>query len=76
MKDFLVYLERQHDVDETKLKIVRTDGGGEFIGQDFRQPCLNRGLRLQTTHAYSPFENGIAERANRKYDTQFISIIA
>ncbi|KAG6944152.1 hypothetical protein JG688_00017235 [Phytophthora aleatoria] len=66
MKDFLVYLERQHDVDETKLKIVRTDGGGEFIGQDFRQLCLNRGLRLQTTHAYSPFENGIAERANRK----------
>jgi len=65
MEEFLQYIARQHNVNTAKLKIVRTDNGGEFTGQDFRSLCLKRGLRLQTTHAYSSFENGIAERANR-----------
>lgn len=65
MAEFLAQLERQLGVSSTQLKVVRTDGGGEFTSRDFRELCLKRGLRLQTSHAHSPFENGVAERANR-----------
>ncbi|KAE9159178.1 hypothetical protein PF004_g31636 [Phytophthora fragariae] len=36
MKEFLQYIRRQASVPVESLKVVRTDGGGEFKTKDFR----------------------------------------
>lgn len=47
------------------VKRLRTDRGGEFISTDFIQFCENLGIERQLTVAYSPQQNGIADRKNR-----------
>lgn len=48
-----------------KLKKFRVDGGGEFINQEFKDFLAESGMELEITAAYSPAQNGIAERLNR-----------
>lgn len=51
---------------ETSLSIrnLRTDRGGEFISLEFTAFCNMNGIQRQLTVAYSPQQNGIAERKN------------
>ncbi|XP_019455127.1 PREDICTED: uncharacterized protein LOC109356254 [Lupinus angustifolius] len=48
-----------------KLKILRTDGGGEFTSNAFEQHCQQNGIRHEITAPYTPQHNGLAERRNR-----------
>lgn len=48
-----------------KLKVLRHDGGGEFISNKFKRWLEARGTRFEETHTNAPFENGKAERWNR-----------
>jgi transposase InsO family protein len=48
-----------------KIKILRTDNGGEFISKKFNTFCRINGIQQQTTAPYSPQQNGVAERLNR-----------
>lgn len=48
-----------------KIKILRTDNGGEFCNRKFDQLCENSGIIHQKSCAYSPQQNGLAERYNR-----------
>ncbi|PKU73330.1 Retrovirus-related Pol polyprotein from transposon TNT 1-94 [Dendrobium catenatum] len=47
------------------IKILRTDGGGEYINRHFQQFCKQYGLLHQYTCPYTPAQNGIAERKHR-----------
>lgn len=47
------------------LQGLRTDCGGEFTSQDFTNFCDVNGINRQLTAAYSPQQNGVAERKNR-----------
>jgi hypothetical protein len=47
-----------------KVKLFRTDGGGEFTSKQFLQYLLGRGIREETTPHYSPQSNGVTERGN------------
>ncbi|CAL8125961.1 unnamed protein product [Prunus armeniaca] len=47
------------------IKIIRTDRGGEFTSHEFTNLCEMNGIRRQLTAAYSPQQNGVAERINR-----------
>ena len=47
-----------------KIKILRSDRGGEYESP-FEQFCAENGIIHQTTAPYSPQQNGIAERKNR-----------
>lgn len=47
------------------IKCLRTDRGGEFTSTDFKYFCEEHGIRRQLTTAYSPHQNGVAERKNR-----------
>ncbi|KAK8926084.1 hypothetical protein KSP39_PZI018064 [Platanthera zijinensis] len=49
----------------TPIKILRTDNGREFIDSTFEQYLADRGIIHQTSCAYSPAQNGVAERKNR-----------
>ena len=47
-----------------KIKIIRTDGGGEYEKwvAKYLKEC---GIKHEVTAPYSPEQNGVAERANR-----------
>jgi hypothetical protein len=44
---------------------LRTDRGGEFNSIEFKDFCEENGIKRQLTAAYTPQQNGIAERKNR-----------
>ncbi|CAI7845909.1 unnamed protein product [Closterium sp. NIES-54] len=48
-----------------KVKGIRTDNGGEFIGADFEAVLKKKGIQHQLTVPYNPQQNGVAERFNR-----------
>lgn len=60
--EFKVYVENQT---EKKIKIFRTDNGTEYCSNEFNKFCKASGIQHQLTNAYTPQQNGIAERMNR-----------
>ncbi|GKB16092.1 zinc finger, CCHC-type containing protein [Tanacetum coccineum] len=48
-----------------KLKVLRTDRGGEFLSNQFTMYCNETGLERHYTSPYSPQQNGVVERRNR-----------
>ena len=48
-----------------KLKVFRTDRGGEFTSVEFSEHCTRRGVQRQLTAPYSPQQNGVVERRNQ-----------
>ena len=47
------------------VKTLRTDGGGEYIHDQFNTYLFTMGIERQVTVARTPQQNGVAERANR-----------
>lgn len=47
------------------IKCLRTDRGGEFTSIEFNKFCMENGIKRQLTNAYTPQQNGVAERKNR-----------
>ncbi|CAI7883356.1 unnamed protein product [Closterium sp. NIES-53] len=47
-----------------RVKAIRSDRGGEFLGADFRSWLKRHGIKQQLTTAYTSQSNGVAERAN------------
>jgi hypothetical protein len=48
-----------------KIKVLRSDRGGEFLSGIFAEICEDAGIRRQLTAPYSPQQNGVVERRNR-----------
>nr|GFA92141.1 zinc finger, CCHC-type [Tanacetum cinerariifolium] len=48
-----------------KLRMLRTDRGGEFTSNEFTKYCKKNGIARQLTAPYSPQQNGVVERRNR-----------
>ncbi len=44
---------------------LRTDNGGEFVSKEFEAYLKSKGIMHQLTIAYTPQQNGTAERMNR-----------
>lgn len=61
-KQFKSLAENQQN---KKIKIFRTDQGGEFCSIDFEDFLKHHDIIQQTTNAYTPQQNGFAERLNR-----------
>lgn len=61
-KIFKPYVENQS---ETRIKRLRTDGGGEFLLKEFIKLCQESGIHREVTTPYTPQQNGVAERRNR-----------
>ena len=47
------------------LACLRTDRGGEFCSKEFDEFCRTNGIKRQLTAAYTPQQNGVAERRNQ-----------
>ena len=54
-------VERQS---ELKLKILKTDGGGEYNSKEFKEFCEAKGIEHEVTTPYTPQHNGLAEKRN------------
>jgi 5'-3' exoribonuclease 2 len=61
-KDWKVMIERQTD---RKVKVLRTDNGGEFCGAAFNDYCRQEGIVRHHTIPYTPQQNGVVERMDR-----------
>ena len=48
-----------------RIKILRSDRGGEYKSNEFLEFCRINGIKRQFTTRYTPQQNGIAERKNR-----------
>lgn len=48
-----------------KPRIVRSDGGGEYVNARLQKFFAAEGIKAQYTTAYTPQQNGVAERRNR-----------
>jgi transposase InsO family protein len=50
---------------EKSIKILRTDGGGEYTLNEFERFLVEQGIEHEVTAPYTPQHNGLAERRNR-----------
>ena len=48
-----------------KIKVLRSDNGGEYTSDPFLQVCQNEGIQRHFTVRHTPQQNGVAERMNR-----------
>nr|GFD01754.1 zinc finger, CCHC-type [Tanacetum cinerariifolium] len=48
-----------------KVRMLRTDRGGEFTSNEFTKYCKENGIARQLTAPHSPQQNGVVERRNR-----------
>jgi transposase InsO family protein len=61
LKQFLIDINSRT---KWKVKTLRTDNGTEYINQDFKNFCIKKGIRHETSPAYTPQMNGMSEREN------------
>ncbi|KAD7117288.1 hypothetical protein E3N88_04556 [Mikania micrantha] len=61
-KEFKLKVENEVGI---KLKMLRTDRGGEFTSNEFTQFCRDNGIARQLTAPYSSQQNNVVERRNR-----------
>ncbi|KAE8183731.1 hypothetical protein A4X03_0g8163, partial [Tilletia caries] len=60
-----MWVKRESVQQERNVKVLRTDGGGEFGSKACETWCAELGIARQLTAPYSSVQNGVVERANR-----------
>lgn len=53
------------DGPERKVKVFKTDRGGEFNSKEFNTYCEENGIARHLTAPYTPQQNRVVERRNR-----------
>ena len=64
LKDFITRIETETG---TKVKILRSDGGGEYTGSVVTEYLKGKGIKQELTTPETPQHNGVAERMNRTF---------
>eukprot|EP00253_Pinus_taeda_P032069 PITA_32069 len=60
--EFKVLVEKEL---RKKVKALRSDNGGEYISDEFKDFCNAEGIRRELIAPHNPQQNGVAERKNR-----------
>lgn len=63
-KNFVIWKTMVETQSERKVKKLRTDNGLEFCNRAFDDFCKEHGIVRHKTCAYTPQQNGVAERLN------------
>ena len=61
-KEFKALIENHT---EKKIKTIRSDNGGEFTSNEFKELCKESGIKRESSTPYNPQQNGVAEGKNR-----------
>jgi transposase InsO family protein len=61
-KEFKALVE---NLREWKIKTLRSDNGGEFTSEEFKEYCKEVGIKRELSTPYNPQENGLAKRKNQ-----------
>jgi len=61
-KRFKILVEKESD---KSIKILRTNGGGEYTSKEFEAFCTSQGIVQEVTAPYTPQHNGLTERRNK-----------
>jgi transposase InsO family protein len=61
-KEFKALIE---NLSERKIKILRSDNGGEYTSKEFVNFCKDVGIKRELTTPYNPQQNSVAERKNK-----------
>lgn len=48
-----------------KLKVLKTDGGGEYVSKDFERFCGQEGIIHEAIPPHEPWQNGVVEIKNQ-----------
>ena len=59
---FVAYVETQFS---SRIKVLRSDSGGEYMSHEFHDFLQNKGIVSQRSCPYTPQQNGVVERKNR-----------
>jgi transposase InsO family protein len=62
---FQAFVARVENETKRKVRVLRSDYGGEFIGKTFADWLAIKGIKHETSAPHSPEQNGVAERSNR-----------
>ena len=64
IEKFVLYKNEVENQLNRKIKVLRSDRGGEYE-TPFREFCAQHRIIHETTAPYSPQSNGVAKRKNR-----------
>jgi transposase InsO family protein len=53
------------NLSKRKIKILRSDNGGEYTSKEFVSFCRDVRIKRELITPYNPQQNGVAERKNR-----------
>jgi transposase InsO family protein len=59
-----------------QVKALRSDNGGEYISNEFKDFCSREGIRRELIVPHNPHQNGVTERKNRMIMGASISDVA
>ena len=60
--EYKTFVERQTNM---KIRVLRSDQGGEYKSNEFNEYCQKEGIKREFTTSYTPQQNGVSERKNR-----------
>ena len=58
-----------------KIKILRSDNGGEYVSNDLLYICSQSGIQVQHSIPYTSQQNRVAERKNRSLKEMITCIL-
>jgi transposase InsO family protein len=62
---FQEFKAQVENLTKRRIKVLRSDNGGEYSSRDFSDFCIEAGIKREYTVPYNPQQNGIAERKNK-----------
>lgn len=65
LEKFIEFKNLMENQTGEKIKMIRSDNGGEYCSKEFDNFCKVNGIMHQLTAPHTPEQNGVAERMNR-----------